>query len=58
MLFGFIQSSFFGEEALRTEERKTLWNPKADVGVATVEKYSINEGIAQYSLTTQLDREC
>lgn len=56
-LFRFIQSTLPGEEVLRAEERRTLWNPIVNTGIAAVDKPSINEGIACYLSTIPLLQE-
>lgn len=56
-LFCFVQSTFLGEEGLRAEEYGRLKNPIANVGVVTVDKRSIDEGIASYTSATRLLQE-
>lgn len=43
-----------GKEALRVEEGQTHCSPFLNAGVATVDKSSIDEGIAQFMLTKRL----
>lgn len=56
-LFRFIQSISPGEEALRAKGHRTLWNPIVNAGVATVDKGSIDDGIARHMSTTRLLQE-
>lgn len=44
-LFRFVRSNLSGGEALCVEEKQTLWNPIVNVGVATVDKRSIDEAL-------------
>lgn len=46
-LIRILQSTFPGEEALRVEEKRTLWNSIVNAGADTVNKRFIEEGIAQ-----------
>lgn len=53
-LFRFVQSTFPCDVALLVEEKRNLWNPFVNFGVATADERRISQNIARHESAKRL----